>query len=388
VKPVIFLSGTGVMGGAEVYLIRLTQALIAAGQPCEIVAPRSSPLSQRLEHLDIKTSPWPAWLEPLIVRRPGGGRVSRLVSRAGGLLGAPASRRWASKLQTERGAILHLNTTRVAFLAGDRAATVAELKDALGPPFFSWRMSRVIARRLEASAQVTIANSRFNAGRLIACGFPADRVVTILNGLDLERLRPLSASERQAVRDREGWAPNEVVLCCVGRLAEWKGQHLAVEAVARLGESGRRFRLVLVGDSGFDGPEYATKLRVTATALGLDRQVMFTGFRDDALQLMAASDVVLHTSVLPEPLGLTPMEAQALGVPVVASGAGGVLETVADRETGYLFKPGDIDDLCRGIEWALGADREALSLAGRRRAHDLFDMRNVVQAYRAVYQSL
>jgi glycosyltransferase involved in cell wall biosynthesis len=213
-------------------------------------------------------------------------------------------------------------------------------------------------------------------------------VVTILNGLDLERLRPLSASERQAVRDREGWAPDEVVLCCVGRLAEWKGQHLAVEAVARLGESGRRFRLVLVGDSGFDGPEYATKLRGTATALGLGGQVVFTGFRDDALQLMAASDVVLHTSVLPEPLGLTPMEAQALGVPVVASGAGGVLETVADRETGYLFKPGDIDDLCRGIEWALGADREALSLAGRRRAYGLFDMRNVVQAYRAVYQSL
>jgi glycosyltransferase involved in cell wall biosynthesis len=389
VKPVIFLSATGVMGGAEVYLARLTQALNAAGQPCEVVAPSRTPLFTRLRELDIKTTSWPAWLEPLVVRRPGGlGRVSRAVSRAAGLLAAPASRSWARKLQKDRGAILHLNTTRVAFLAGDRTATVAELKDALGPPFFSVRFSRAIAKRLAAAAQVVVANSRFNANRLVESGFPADRVVTILNGLDLDLLHPLSASERQMVRSREGWASNEVVLCCVGRLVEWKGQHLAVEAAARLGERGARVRLVLIGDLGFDGPDYSARLRSQASTLGLDGQVVFTGFRDDAQQLMAASDVVLHTSIWPEPLGLTPMEAQALGVPVVASGAGGVLETVADRETGYLFKPGDVEDLCHGIEWALGTDRDSLRLAGRRRAQELFDMRNVVTRYKAVYQSL
>jgi glycosyltransferase involved in cell wall biosynthesis len=388
VKPVIFLSATGVMGGAEVYLTRLTQALIAAGQPCEVVAPSRTPLFTRLEQLDIKTSSWPGWLEPLVVRRPGGlGRVTRAVSRAAGLLAAPAARSWARKVQKDRGAILHLNTTRVAFLAGDRTATVAELKDALGPPFFSLRFSRAIATRLEAAAQVIVANSRFNAERLVESGFPADRVVTILNGLDLELLHPLSATERQAVRAREGWASDEVVLCCVGRLVEWKGQHLAVEAAARLGER-IRLRLVLIGDVGFDGPDYVARLRRQASTLGLDDQVVFTGFRDDAQQLMAASDVVLHTSVWPEPLGLTPMEAQALGVPVVASGAGGVLETVADRETGYLFKPSDVEDLCHGIEWALGADRDSIRLAGRRRAQELFDMRNVVKRYKTVYQSL
>jgi glycosyltransferase involved in cell wall biosynthesis len=376
------------MGGAEVYLARLTQALIAAGQPCEVVAPSLTPLFRRLQQLDIKTSSWPAWLEPLVVRRPGGGQVSRALSRAAGLLAAQAARRWARKLQRRRGAILHINTTRVAFLAGDRTATVAELKDALGPPFFSLRFSRTIAKRLEAAAQVVIANSRFNADRLIESGFPAGRVVTILNGLDLERLRPLSASERQAVRSREGWASDDVVLCCVGRLAEWKGQHLAVEAAARLGERVGGLRLVLIGDSGFDGPDYGTRLRRQASALGLDGRIAFTGFRDDAQEVMAASDVVLHTSVWPEPLGLTPMEAQALGVPVVASGAGGILETVADRETGYLFKPGDVEDLCHGIEWALGTDRDSLRLAGRRRAQELFDMRNVVNRYKAVYLSL
>jgi glycosyltransferase involved in cell wall biosynthesis len=290
-------------------------------------------------------------------------------------------------LQLHRGAILHLNTSRVAFLAGTRTQTVAELKDALGPPFFSVGLSRTIAKRLEAAAQVVVANSQFNAGRVIESGFPADRVVTILNGLDLERLRPLSASERQAVRAREGWAEDEVVLCCTGRLAEWKGQHLAVEAAARLRER-IRLRLVLVGDSGFDGPDYGLRLRRMAATHGLDPQVVFTGFRDDAQQLMAAADVILHTSVLPEPLGLTPMEAQALGVPVVASGAGGVLETVADRKTGYLFKPGDVDDLCRGIEWALGVDRDALCAAGRQRAHELFDMRQVVRRYQEVYAAL
>jgi len=376
------------MGGAEVYLIRLTVALIKAGQPCEVVAPRDTQLSERLGRAGISVRGWPSRLEPFLARRPGGGALRRLVSRGAGLAVAPLSRAWARRMQQERGAILHLNTSRVAFLAGSRTQTVAEVKDALGPPFFSVRLSRTIARRLEAAAQIAIANSQFDADRLIGSGFPADRVVTILNGLDLDQLHPLSDSERQAVRAREGWTSDEVVLCCVGRLAEWKGQHLAIEAAARLRERVGRLRLVLVGDSGFDGPEYATRLRRTSTARGLDGQVVFAGFRDDAPQLMAASDVVLHTSVLPEPLGLTPMEAQALGVPVVASGAGGVLETVADRETGYLFKPGDVEDLCRGIEWALGTDRDSLRLAGRRRAQELFDMRKVARRYQEVYAGL
>jgi glycosyltransferase involved in cell wall biosynthesis len=387
-RPVIFLSATGVMGGAEVYLMRLATALIEAGQPCEVVAPRKTQLGERLARSGISVRGWPSALEPFLARRPGGGGFQRLVSRGAGLTVAPLSRAWARRLQLRRGAILHLNTSRVAFLAGTRTQTVAELKDALGPPFFSVRLSRTIAKRLEAAAQIVIANSRFNAGRLIDSGFPADRVVTILNGLDLELLRPLSGSERQAVRAGEGWTPDEIVLCCVGRLAEWKGQHLAVEAMARLGGRVPRLRLVLVGDRGFDGPEYGLRLRRSATTNGLDRQVTFTGFRDDAQKVMAASDVILHTSVLPEPLGLTPMEAQALGVPVVASGAGGVLETVADRTTGYLFKPGDVDDLCRGIEWALATDRDALCRAGRERAHELFDMSQVVRRYQQVYAAL
>jgi len=331
---------------------------------------------------------WPALVERLVVRHGGGGSLRRAVGRATAMLGSPLARRWVHSLRERSGAILHLNTIRAAFLAGDRMETVAEVRDMLAPPFFPWRMARLTAKRLERAAQLAVANSQFIADNLVAAGYPRERVVTIVPGLDLTALRPLSAAERARVREREGWPPHAFIVCCVGRLAEWKGQHLAVEALARVRGMLREARLVLVGDAGFDSSGYARRLHETARRLGVKGNVISLGFRDDAHLLMGAADAVLHTSVFPEPLGLTPMEAQALGVPVVASAAGGVLETVAHLETGYLFRSGDVEDLCRGLDWARDCNRLSFQRAARRRAESLFDIKVAVARYREIYQAL
>ena len=387
-RPVLFVCATGVMGGAEVYLSRLMPALRASGRDCSAIVPSGTDLAMELSRLGLDPVSWPRRIEPLLTRRPGGGSAGRALSRIAGQLVSPVSRRWTAGLQRRSGAILHLNTTRAAFLAGTGRSTVVEVKDVLGPPFFSVGLGRLIARRLAGAAQVAVANSRFIADNLIAAGFPAERVVTIVNGLDLERMMPLTPERRQEVRRREGWAPDDFVICCVGRLAAWKGQLLAVEGLAQVLTQLAAARLVLVGDAGFDGADYGRRVRTRADELGVAGRMAETGFREDAADLMGAADVVLHTSVRPEPLGLTPMEAQALGVPVVASRAGGVLETVAHRETGYLFELGNVDDLVRGLQWAAGCDRAEVARRARQRAGDLFDMRNVVTRYNAVYDAL
>jgi glycosyltransferase involved in cell wall biosynthesis len=163
---------------------------------------------------------------------------------------------------------------------------------------------------------------------------------------------------------------------------------LAIEALARINTLTNTARLVFIGEAAFDGADYARRLERRAAELGVEHLITFLGYRDDVRDLMAAADVVVHTSVFPEPLGLTPIEAQACGVPVVASAHGGTLETVLHRGSGYLFAPGSVDDLVAGITWSLTADRAAVAAAGVSNVRTRFNITDVVNRYLAIYDEL
>ncbi|HWH30025.1 MAG TPA: glycosyltransferase family 4 protein, partial [Mycobacteriales bacterium] len=126
----------------------------------------------------------------------------------------------------------------------------------------------------------------------------------------------------------------------IGRLAEWKGQHIFLEAFARaFGDGGARARLV--GSAMFREEAYEQRLRDQARALGIDDRVDFRGFREDVGAELAELDVVVHCSVLPEPFGQVVIEAMAAGCAVIASKAGGPAEVVTDGADGLLVPPGD-----------------------------------------------
>lgn len=123
-----------------------------------------------------------------------------------------------------------------------------------------------------------------------------------------------------------------------GRLARWKGQHIALEALAKLPDA----HLAIVGSALFgDDADYAAQLRRRATELGIAARIHFMGFRDDIPALMKAMDVVIHASTAAEPFGRVIVEAMLARRPVIATAAGGVLEIVTDGVTGLLVKPND-----------------------------------------------
>ena len=89
--------------------------------------------------------------------------------------------------------------------------------------------------------------------------------------------------------------------------------------------------MILVGDALFGEQDYVKQLHQQIEELQLQNRVKFLGFRNDIPLLMAACDLVAHTSTSPEPFGRVIVEAMLSGTPVVAAASGGAVELVRVR---------------------------------------------------------
>jgi glycosyltransferase involved in cell wall biosynthesis len=167
----------------------------------------------------------------------------------------------------------------------------------------------------------------------------------------------------------------------VARLAEQKGHRDLVAAASRVLERHPDVRFVVAGDG-----ELRSELETLARALG-DR-FEFLGERGDVPDLLASFDVFAFPSHF-EGLCLAVIEAQAAGVPVVATPVGGIRETVIDGETGFLVPVGDPEALADRISWCLDHADEARRVAAEanRRVTARFDVERMVEATLALYGS-
>jgi glycosyltransferase involved in cell wall biosynthesis len=149
----------------------------------------------------------------------------------------------------------------------------------------------------------------------------------------------------------------------VGRLAPWKGQDLFLRAFAQAFPAGEE-RAVLIGGALFGEDEYAEELPRLAEQLGITNRVEMRGHRTDVWTELARVDVLVHTSVTPEPFGQIILEGMAAGVPVIAADAGGPAEILQDGHTGVLYRPGETPALAEAMKRLKDRDeRERLSTA-------------------------
>src|SRR5262245_9010929 len=184
-------------------------------------------------------------------------------------------------------------------------------------------------------------------------------------------------------------APPPTILF-VGRLVERKGVSYLIDALGRLKE--RDAQLVIVGD----GPE-RSRLEALSRQNGLVNRVAFRGkVSDDELQqAYQRANVFVLPSVLDargdtEGLGVVLLEAMNYGVPVVASRIGGIVDIVADRESGLLVPAGDPVALAQALDQVLASPDLAgrLGDAGRRRLREAVSWDAIVARYVALYRSL
>lgn len=188
----------------------------------------------------------------------------------------------------------------------------------------------------------------------------------ILNGIELDRLP--AQGDGAALRAEFGWPEDTTVHTHVGRLQRWKGAEVFLRAAARVGDADPSARFLIVGGALFGREQrYAEGLPDLAASLGLEDRLRFAGHRDDALQLMASSDSIVHCSLRPDPFPTVVLEASCLGVPIVATRTRGPEEVIEHGRTGLLVAPGDADDLASNLlRLADPATRQRLGSTARR----------------------
>jgi glycosyltransferase involved in cell wall biosynthesis len=206
------------------------------------------------------------------------------------------------------------------------------------------------------------------------------------NGIDAAPFDAVSDASARACRAELGIAPGVPVVVHAGRFHHWKGQQVLLEALVHE----RRPVACFVGAPLFGEDAFAAGLRAEAERLGVSDRVRWLGFRDDVARLMRAADVVVHSSVYPEPFGRVVVEAMLARTPVVAARAGGVPEIVTDGETGWLVTPGDPVALAVAIGEVLDDPARAQAVAARANAdaRERFTRDAMVRGVRAALVSL
>jgi glycosyltransferase involved in cell wall biosynthesis len=228
-----------------------------------------------------------------------------------------------------------------------------------------------------------IACSRFVARSAISAGgcAPAN-VYPVLNSLDASRWD--ATTDGGCIRQEFGIPPDVPLLASIAFQAPRKGGEQLLRALASLKCQVPCFKLLMVGNgipldqSG--QRSYMDTLKALTCDLGLSEHVIFTGYRADVPQILAACDLYAMPSH-DEPFGLVFLEAMAMKKPVVAIANGGTPEIVEHGKTGLLAPPADIPCLTEHLRTLIchAELRRQMGAWGRLRVEQNFHPRRMAQ---------
>jgi glycosyltransferase involved in cell wall biosynthesis len=355
--------------------------------------------------------------------------IAQAISRAGGLaLVASAGGRLESDLEAAGGELIKLpahtknpitaiaNAFRLASIVRRRGVRLihARSRAPAWSAFLAARMMRLpfvttfhgiyngrsapkrLYNSIMARGDVVIANSHYTKEHILQ-RYDVDprRVIVIPRGVDLDVFDPQKLSTETIAALRASWGVGERDARCViivpARLTRWKGQLVLIDAIQEL--NARRpgaVKVVIAGDAQ-GRTAYVEEMRHAINKAQLQEVVAIVGHIRHMPEAFAASDLAVFPVIEPEAFGRGAVEAQAMGVPVVAAQIGGFTETIVDNETGLLVPPGSASALANALERMLDLGREARVAMGKRgaeRARRMYSTAALQSATLSVYQSL
>ena len=197
-----------------------------------------------------------------------------------------------------------------------------------------------------------------------------EKIVTVHRGINIEKFDYSKVSnERLIAFSKKFNIPEDsFVILLPGRITRWKGHILLIEAISKLQRSD--IICLFVGDLQGRN-KYFAELNKTIDKFKLKNNFRIISNQSDMSVIYKLSNVVVSASLEPEAFGRVVAEAQAMGRPTVAVNHGGGPEIIVDGETGWLFRPGDVNDLADKINKALNLnidDREKMSVKAIERA--------------------
>lgn len=290
--------------------------------------------------------------------------------------------------------LLHVHGARAALFGRLAAASLGRRRPRVvfsihgfATPFYALPRRAVylsLERALQRVTDCTICVSQAEADLFLAFGLTdQDRVQVIPHGIDVARFARHPA-DTTSLREELGVGPGPVLLT-VCRLNVPRDFATLLSAFGTVRQALPDAHLLIVGD----GPQRAD-VEALIRRLGLEHCARVTGYRRDVPDLMALADVYVLTSYGWEGHPISTLEAQAAGVPVVVTDAGGSGEAVQHEKTGLVVPKSDADQMAVALLRLLRDPdlRYRMGQAGRQRAQEQFARGRMVSALTNLYESL
>jgi mannosyltransferase len=291
------------------------------------------------------------WQAPGLLRRPRDGRP----------------RIWHARRNTEMlaGVVLRdvlLAPLKLVFTSASQRSHTGWTRFLIG------RMDAVIATSAKTAAYLTVPNS------------------VVLHGIDTKRFSP--PADRASARSAVGLDAARQYVGCFGRIRRQKGTDLFVDAMIALLPRHPDWTAIVAGRTTAEHKGFEAELRARIEAAGLSERIRFVGEHTDIHRWYQA----LSLFVAPqrwEGFGLTPLEAMACGVPVVAADVGAFAELVVDGRTGAIIPADDVEAMIEAVAPFMDDDSARTSAGGAALQHvrEHFPLEREVRQIRAVYDA-
>jgi len=307
--------------GGEAQMALLMSSLCEQGHEVHLAAPPQSEIQLRTSHLPVRFHP---------LRISGGFDLG-------------AGRRLRAVLREHRFRIVHSHSSHahgVVFIATAMMRrpphhVVSRRVD------FAVGTNALSALKYRRGADLYLAVSNGVRVVLLAGGIAPEHIRLVHDGIDLGKFAALR--DPGYLREEFSLQPGTRVVGNIAALAPHKSQVDLLHAAKTVCGEHADVRFFIVGEGPLEN-----RLKRLSAELGLEDRVVFTGFREDVLELLSIFDVFVMSSYL-EGLGTSILDAQAAGIPVVATRTGGIVDVVEDGRTGLLVPPRSPDQLASAI---------------------------------------
>ena len=362
---ILHISSARTLGGGERHLSDLANALAERGHEVFVAVPENSPLREELRAL------------------PSENIFSLRLRNALDVKSARALARLVREHEIE---ILHAHVARdypLAALAmrNNRRTKLVITRHVLFPLS---RIHKLTLARVSRVIAVSVAVARALQAQEL---FPAKKIVTVPNGIDLSRFnRALNSGAREVLREQLGINSAKHLVGTVGEIRPLKGLEDFLRAAAVVAKEIDDVDFVIAGRDATRAGERRAHLERLSEELDLRERVHFTGWLADVAPLLHALDVFISPSHT-EAFGLSIVEAMASGLPVVATRTEGAREIIEDGVNGLLVAVGDNEQMA-SLTLALVKDearRRELGARAKERAQSRFGLERMASAVEQVY---
>lgn len=198
----------------------------------------------------------------------------------------------------------------------------------------------------------------------------------------------VNAGRREQLRAELGVPPGSVLIGTIGNINHFKGHRYLLEAVPTITDKLKSVKFLIVGS--VSNAACRDELQGLVATLGVGRDVIFAGFRDDIPAVLSALDVFVLPSIR-ESCPNVVLEAMAMRVPVVATTVGAVSEQIVDGRTGILVPPGHPRAIADAVLTCLRrpqGERTAMVDAARARVEEMFSLGRAAEQQEHVYRQV